>query len=72
MVEIFKTNVKNKQLANKVLKALQYSLPGCCFNFDLDDCDRILRAQSEGGLIEINMIIQIVEEHRIGITLLED
>ena len=47
MVEIFKTNVSTKRTANSLLKSLRRQLPACQFNFDLDDCDRILRAESE-------------------------
>jgi hypothetical protein len=72
MIEIFKTNVNNKQLANKVLKALHSGLPGCCFNFDLDDCDHTLRAQTEGCNVEIKRIIQIVTAQSVEISLFED
>ncbi len=72
MVEIFKTNVKSKRLAGKVLKSLQSHLPAFHFNFDLDDCDRILRVQTNGCPVECIKIIQIVKGHEIDISLLED
>ncbi len=72
MVEIFKTNVKNKKLAEKVLKILHANLPGYLFNFDLEDCDRILRAQSRGIIIETARIIRIAKDCRIEISLFED
>ncbi|MDB5141041.1 MAG: hypothetical protein JWR12_2957 [Mucilaginibacter sp.] len=72
MVEIFKTNVNNRKLAGSVLKELHTCFPTCCFNFDLDDCDRILRVQSDGVSIEITKIIQIVKTHFIEVSLLED
>ena len=72
MVEIFKTNVNNKRLANKVLNSLNQCLPGHCFNFDLDDCDRILRAQSGGCPVEIASIIQVVSGHLVEISLFEE
>jgi len=72
MVEIFRTNVKNKRMAGRVLKALQTHLPAFYFNFDLDDCDRILRAQSSGCPVECTKIIQIVKGHSIEISLFED
>ena len=72
MVEIFKTNVKNKKLAKQLLKMLHSHLPACCFNFDLDDCDKILRAQSESCPIEIDSIIQIMSAQSIEICLFED
>jgi len=70
MVEIFKTNVNNKRLANKVLKTLRAEMPACIFNFDLDDCDRILRAQSTGMPVEIDGIIGIVRGCCVEISLL--
>ena len=72
MVEIFKTNVSSKRLANRLLKTLHRQMPACQFNFDLDDCDRILRAQSECLVHEIARIIQIAKELSIEISLLED
>ena len=72
MVEIFKTNVKSKKLANRVLKALRSDVPACNFNFDLEDCDRILRAQCDCIHIEIMKIIQIVKDHSIEVSLLEE
>lgn len=72
MVEIFRTNVKNKRLAGKVLKALSLHLPAFKFNFDLDDCDRILRAQSDGCPVECRKIIQIVQGHSVEISVWEE
>ena len=72
MVEIFKTSVNSKKQANKVLKTLSARLPSYCFNFDLDDCDRILRAQSSHIPIETTTIIQVVKDQDIKISLFED
>jgi hypothetical protein len=72
MVEIFRTNVNNRRLADRVLKTLRANLPAYRFNFDLDDCDRILRAQSEGAAIETTSVIRIVRDHCIEITVFED
>jgi hypothetical protein len=72
MVEIFKTNVKNKRLADKVLKTLHANLPGYLFNFDLEDCDRILRAQSRGITIETARIIRMAKDCCIEICVFED
>ena len=63
MVEIFKTNVNNKKQAAKVLKTLNTNLPAYFFNFDLDDCDRILRVKSSGPPIETIRIIKLDEYH---------
>jgi len=72
MVEIFKTNVKNKRLAGRVLRILHANLPGYLFNFDLEDCDRILRAQSKGIIIETARIIRIAKDCCIEISVFED
>ena len=72
MVEIFRTNVKSKRLAGKVLKSLQLNLPAFYFNFDLDDCDRILRVQTNDCPVECVKIIQIVKGYAIDISLFED
>jgi hypothetical protein len=72
MIEIFKTNVSNKKLAAKILRTLRARLPGCVFNFDLEDCDRILRVQSDGMPLCLNEIIIVVEECSVEISLFVD
>ncbi|MGZ3871360.1 MAG: methyltransferase type 11 [Mucilaginibacter sp.] len=71
MVEIFRTDVNNKRLAAKILKALQSEFPECDFNFDLDDCDRILRVQTSGN-VECIKIMQLVKEYAISISRFEE
>ncbi len=45
MVEVFKTNVACKDEADKVVQQLQEYLPAAKINFDLYDCDKILRVE---------------------------
>lgn len=45
-VEVFKTNITQPAVANNVVKSLLQVLPGCKINFDLHDCDNILRIES--------------------------
>jgi hypothetical protein len=48
-------------------------LPAFYFNFDLEDCDRILRVQSNDTPVECtNKIMQIVKGYSIEISLFED
>ena len=59
MVEVFKTNIQRKRTAAKIKMELLLLFPDCKINFDLDDCDRILRIESAvevGGKIEEEMI----------------
>lgn len=46
MVEVFKTNIEREHTAAKIKLELLELFPGCKINFDLDDCDRILRIES--------------------------
>ncbi len=48
MVEIFKTNVRNKFDSNYIIAIIQRQYPNYKINFDLEDCDKILRV--EGSL----------------------
>ncbi|MBZ0099845.1 MAG: hypothetical protein K8F30_12205 [Taibaiella sp.] len=43
MIEVFKTNVSNPQQADELIGLLHHILPGSTINFDLEDCDRVLR-----------------------------
>ena len=46
MVEVYKTNVKKQKQANLVLKKLRQEFPCFIFDFDLEDCDNILRIEN--------------------------
>ncbi|HEY1047580.1 MAG TPA: hypothetical protein VGF79_14135 [Bacteroidia bacterium] len=41
--EIFKTNIDSKTKADHVIQVLNQLYPGIEINFDLEDCDKILR-----------------------------
>ena len=60
IVEIFKTNVSDQQLANKIIMDLNQLFPDYNINFDLEDCDRILRIDCEFLLSE--RVISILKE----------
>ena len=47
MVEIFQTNVKDKTEANLIILLLSSYFPDFKTNFDLEDCDKILRIESQ-------------------------
>ncbi|MFT4024644.1 MAG: hypothetical protein QM664_12770 [Flavihumibacter sp.] len=48
MVEVFKTNVSEKEIADMLRLSLERAFPACKINFDLHDCDRILRLEGRG------------------------
>lgn len=45
-VEVFKTNVTCPETATDLVRKLLSLYPEACINFDLEDCDKILRVQS--------------------------
>ena len=56
MVEIFKTNVQNEFDSNYIIAIIKRQYPNYKINFDLEDCDRILRI--EGGRFNPKQIIE--------------
>ena len=61
MVEVFKTNVSSEGHATTLIGLLQLAFPNHKINFDLDDCDRILRI--EGHSISPESIITLLKEN---------
>lgn len=59
MIEIFKTNVR-EECKNDLLKILSENFPHFTFNFDLEDCDKILRVK--GAVICTVAIAAFVRE----------
>ncbi len=47
IVEVFKTNVEQREDADKIIHELQVSFANAKINFDLEDCDRILRVEGD-------------------------
>ena len=47
MVEVFKTNVKKAGEAKRVINELLHHFPDKKINFDLQDCDKVLRVEGE-------------------------
>ena len=72
MVEIFKTDVKSRIRSKKIIAMLNKSFPSYKINFDLDDCDKILRIESQNGDIDIESIIKIVRRSSVEIDFIPD
>ena len=45
MIEVFKTDVQKHSQANKLIALLHEHFPNIKINFDLQDCDKILRVE---------------------------
>jgi hypothetical protein len=57
MVEVFKTNVQETSEAAKLVCLLLQHFPGSKINFDLHDCDKILRVEGTGFATETIMVL---------------
>jgi hypothetical protein len=51
MIYVFKTSVKTKIQAKKLKPHIDKILPKAKWNFDLHDCDKILRIDSDENII---------------------
>lgn len=55
MIEVFKTNIDSPEIAISIMKILEKFYPEALLNFDLDDCDNILRINS-GNIISDEIV----------------
>ena len=69
MVEAFKTNVQKKTQSKMLLCILSEALPSFKINFDLSDCDKVLRVK--GDNIEALRIMIIVKEYGFKCEILD-
>ena len=51
-IEVFKTNVYDRQDAERMVAFLSHYFPGSRINFDLHDCDKILRVEGLDFTVE--------------------
>gem|GEM_PF-239031 len=59
VVEVFSTNVQGEASARELVEKMLALFPHFSINFDLEDCDRILRVKGNG--VDAGEIIAIVE-----------
>ena len=72
MVEVFKTNVTNQKQADMLVDRIQKTFADYCVNFDLADCDRILRVKRSCGSIESYKLIGILKDFGFYAEILPD
>lgn len=61
MVEVFKTNVNETGLAKILVRLLLDHFPNSRVNFDMDDCDKILRIEAD--VITPEKIIELLQSN---------
>lgn len=60
MVEVFKTDVMNPVQAELLIEEIHHTFHNYKANFDLDDCDNILRIKSLTGLVQPSVLIDFL------------
>jgi len=61
MVEVFKTNVDQPEHSEMLIDQLISHIPNSDINFDLEDCDKILRIEAES--VSNQLIIEILHQN---------
>lgn len=69
MIAVFKTSVTDFSTADEIISMLSNHFPGCKINFDLQDCDNILRVK--GNNVSVAQIIQLVSSTGAACALLD-
>ncbi len=61
MVEVFKTNVQDRHQAAQLLGQIHKRFTHYRANFDLEDCDHILRVECSSGFINPCLLIELLQ-----------
>jgi hypothetical protein len=69
MIEVFKTNVHKATEANQLVLLLLNHFPGSKINFDLEDCDKVLRV--EGIHFVTEKVMNLLKESGFQCAILE-
>lgn len=72
MVEIFKTDVCDPMDADVLIDAIRKVFPVDKVNFDLQDCDHILRIDACADALPIDSIIQLINQFGYTAEVLPD
>jgi hypothetical protein len=72
MVEVFKTTVSDTYYAKLLLRKIHARFPGYQANFDLSDCDRILRIKATAANIDVHQIMSIIRRFGYHAEVLPD
>ena len=62
MIEVFKTNITSSEEAQNIVTSIHLAFAGYKANFDLWDCDNILRIASSTGELQIDHLILFLAE----------
>ena len=72
MIEVFRTDVTEKDQARMLVDRIHKAFSHCRANFDLEDCDRILRVKGITGEEETWQIVSLVKSFGWRVEILPD
>ncbi len=72
MIEVFKTNVASPDQANMLLVQIHHAFRNCKANFDLEDCDKILRIKCTTGFLQPTDLIILLRNLGFDAEVLPD
>ncbi len=72
MIEVFKTDVEDRDHARMLIMEIHQQFADYRANFDLSDCDRILRVKSASGPVEACLLINLLKEFGFEAEVLPD
>jgi hypothetical protein len=72
MIEVFKTNVESPDQATMLIDQIHKNFADYKVNFDLHDCDKILRVKSATKSIEPQSLINFLQDFGFHAEVLPD
>jgi hypothetical protein len=72
MVEVFRTNIDSLDKAQVILAIIRKRFPAYHINFDLDDCDHIMRVSTKNRQIESVKLCSVINKLGFSVEVLPD
>jgi len=72
MVEVYSTNVQDQKQVEFILSQFGRIFPAYEINFDLEDCDNILRVESASESIDVFKIVSLLNDFGFTAEVLPD
>jgi hypothetical protein len=72
MVEVFKTNITDRGQAAMLVDRIHKAFIGYKANFDLEDCDNILRVELENGRVATSSLLCFLNDFGCTAEVLPD
>ena len=72
MIEVFKTDVDDSKYADILVEHIHRIFQGYEVNFDLQDCDKILRVKNICGVVNSDRLIKMLNSFGFHAEVLQD